>query len=319
MTDTSKAEVTDTAVDAEVQQAETGVTILEAPQTVDQMDALIAVTKRLPEFGKAVDALVGAIIQRSYPGDWVCHPRPGVAEDDQVANMNAAAAERIALFLGISETNWIGPIKSKADDGHHYTYTTEADFSFGKRKIHVISKVGTRDKFFGKADGKWKELDEVQEDDIQKASFRACRKEGVRTLTGTRNIPLKKLRELGFDTSKVNIVGHTSKLTDADKKAKGSDGLIWKEIKVASVEVKKKSPDPKKPWILWNVSDGKVQYSMFADMNSDRLLKLQLHAEDQTPVKIGIKLGSYNGQEQYSIEKVEGEDVKGDAPKEGAK
>lgn len=286
--------------------SETSVTVIEPPQTPDQMDMVIAISKKIEDFGKAVDTIHGAIIKRAFPGGWVCHWKPDVPEEEQVANMGAAEAERIALFLGIQETNWIGPIKEWSEDHKSYSYRTEADFSFGKRTIHVISSAGTKDKFFGYAYGQWKELEDVREDDIKKASFRGARKDGVRTLTGTRNIPLGKLKQLGLDISRVNIVGHSAKMSDTVKKTAGSDGLVWKEIKVSSINKKSESKDPKKPWTLWTVSDGKLTYSMFANPDSKRLQKLTLHEEDQTPVKVGIKVGTYNNQEQYSIERVEG-------------
>lgn len=294
------------AVESEVE-TDGQITVTEPPQTADQMDTVIAVAQRIDAYAKAMDTIISAVVKRSYPGDWVVHKKTGESDENQKANMGAAAAERMATFTGITEKNWTLGAKEFSEDRKHFTYAYEADFTFGKRTIHVISRVGTRDKFFGKANKEWIPLEDVQEDDIKKAAFRACRKEGVRTLLGLRNVPVAKLRDLGFDIAKINFVGFGEKMSDADKKAVDDKGLIWKEIKVASVEKKSESKDPKKPWMLWAVNDGKLSYTMFANTGSDRLLKLYEHQEDQTPVKIGIKIGEYNGKEQYSIEMVDGE------------
>jgi hypothetical protein len=142
------------------------------------------------------------------------------------------------------------------------------------------------------------------------AAFRACRKEGVRGLLGLRGIPLAKLTELGYATDKIKMVNFQEKMSDTDKKAVDDKGLIWKEVKIASVTKKTESKDPKKPWVLWTVNDGKLNYGMFASAESRRLEILTMRQEDQIPIKIGVKVGTYNGQEQYSIEKVDEEESK---------
>lgn len=278
--------------------------------STDGMDAIIAVGAKMEAFTKAMDTILNAVIKRSYVGDWVCHNRQGDKPETFKANIGSAAAERIATFLGIQEKNWTPGVKVKSDDGQYFTWSFEADFGFGKRWIHSIGRASSQDKFFGYANGEWKALEDVKEDDIRMAAFRACRKEGVRGLLGLRSIPISKLKELGYNIDCVRYVNFESKMSDADKKATAADGLIWKEIKVASIMKKSESKDPKKPWILWTVNDGKLNYTMFASKDSSRLALLEMRQEDQLPVKIGVKVGTYNGSEQYSIEKVEGEESK---------
>ena len=273
--------------------------------TVGHMDSMIQVAARVENFAKALDTIYAVIIKRSYEGDWTCHDRQDKPENERKANMGAAAAERIAAFLGITERNWTAR-KEKADDGSSYEWIHEADFTLGSRTIHAVGQAGSRNKFFGFANGEWKPLDEVSEMDVRTASRRAARKCGVRELLGLRNVPLTKLASLGFDLKKVKMVNFTAKLSDADTKATDDKGLVWKEIKIAGVTKDRESKDPKKPWILWKISDGKIIYQMFGGLDSKRLLKLQMCEEDQTAVKVGIKVGEYNGQPQYSIEKIEG-------------
>lgn len=272
----------------------------------DGMDAIIAVGAKMEAFTKAMDTILNAVIKRSYPGDWVCHAKQGDKPENHKANIGSAAAERFAVFLGIQEKNWTAGEKTKSEDGKHFTWTFVADFGFGKRWIHSIGRASSQDKFFGYANGQWKALEDVKEDDMRMAAFRNCRKEGVRGLLGLRSIPISKLKELGYNIENVLYVNFETKMSEEEKKSTSTDGLVWKEIKVASITKKSESKDPKKPWTLWTINDGKLTYSMFAAPESERLAKLTLHQEDQTPIKIGIKIGTYNKQEQYSIEKVEG-------------
>jgi len=295
----------------EEHEATAAVTIIEPPQTADQMDTVIAISKRIEEYAKAHDAIVGAVVKRSYPGDWVCHKKDGDKDEDQKVNMGAAAAERMAAFVGITESNWTAGTKEWSEDRKHYTWTYEADFTFGKRTIHVASRVGTRDKFFGKAKGEWKPLEDVQDDDIKKAAFRACRKEGVRTLLGLRNVPVAKLKDLGFDIAKINYVGFEAKgkALSAESEKKGQDGLATKTIIVKDIkEFSGTSKSTGKEWVRHDIFDKEgAKYALFG--NGARLAKLQDHLEDQLPVevKFSVKITGDNNQfKNYQIEKVAG-------------
>lgn len=306
---------TATAVEAVEEDHETtaAVEIIEPPQSGDQMDAVIAISKRIEDYARAHDMIVGAVVKRSYPGDWVVHKKDSDKDDDQKANMGAAAAERMAAFVGINESNWTAGVKEWSDDKKHYTWTYEADFTFGKRTIHVISRVGTRDKFFGKVSGGWKPLEDVQEDDIKKAAFRACRKEGVRTLLGLRNVPVIKLKELGFDVTKVNFVGFENKgktLGADQKQVNAASGLIERTILVK--EMKKTEGTSKstgRPWIRWDVVDKEgVKYAMFVGQNGSKRADLLSDAYGEAlPIKIEFQVNKTAQGESYQIVKVTGE------------
>lgn len=302
----TKPEVFDSSAETEMMVPETE-HIESAPIALSRghMDDVIQIAAKVGAYAKAMDQIIGTIIQRAYENDFVCHDRSDVPILDRKANIGAACAERIAAFLGITERNW-KVHKEVSDDGKRYTWIHEADFSLGSRAIHAMGQAGTQDKFFGYANQQWKPLEDVRESDIRMASQRACRKEGVRTLLGLRNIPITRLKALGMNVDKIKMVNFQTKIAEEEKKAVDTKGIIWKDIKVVSVTEKNRSKDPKKPWILWNVSDGKIQYTMFAGQESNRLMKLQLCEEDQSTVKVGIKLGTYNGQDTYEIVSIEG-------------
>lgn len=304
MTD-QKPEVAE-PLEAEVVQPEPEAEENQHSLTASHMDGVIAMAAKIESFAKAMDTIIGVIIKRAYDNDWVSHDRGDVQAQDRKANIGAAAAERIAAFLGITERNWKAR-KEVADDGQSYTWIHEAEFTLGNRTIHVMGQAGTKDKFFGYADKAWKPLDEVKESDIRTASLRACRKEGVRTLLGLRNIPITRLQSLGLNIEKIKQVNFQAKIGDGEKKmADPSTGLIWKAI-IPMEMIPKDGTTDGKPWTRWEILDqGRVKYVAFLSRDSKRIKALLEAASKGEPIKVGIKLSTYKNQEQYSIEKVEG-------------
>lgn len=286
-------------------EAEGTVTIVEPPQSADQMDAVIGISKRIDDYALAMDKIIGACVKRSYPGDWVVHKKSGEEDENQKANMGAAAAERMATFTGITETNWTTGGKEWSEDHKHYTWAYEADFTFGKRTIHVISRVGTRDKFFGKDKQGWKPLEDVQEDDIKKAAFRACRKEGVRTLLGLRNVPVAKLKDLGFDITKINFVGfeEKGKALSQEQKKVDETGMSKRQVKIKDIKIGWEGPKNSR----FDVVDAEgVKYNFFGSKESKRGMILQDAKEAGEIVEISFVVKLFNGKEQYEIVKVNG-------------
>lgn len=176
----------------------------------DLMDTYIDIAKKIGEFEKAQTTILNYILRKTYAGDWISHSKQSEPVLMRNANITGAGAERIANALGIRETNWKRSEKQWSDDKKHYTYECQADFSIGRRTVTAYGRASSMDKFFGYANGQWKNLEDVKEDDIKVAAFRNCRKEGVRTLLGLRKIPIKKLQELGFNIDLVHMVNFKS-------------------------------------------------------------------------------------------------------------
>ena len=230
-----------------------------------------------------------------------------------LSRIGAAAAERIAVFLGIQERNWTPGRKEWSEDRKNYTWTHEADFGFKGRWVHAIGKAGSRDKFFSFAHGAWKPLDEIQEDHVKTAAFRSTRKDGIRTLLGLRGIPLTKLKELGFDLNKSAYAGFEEKgktLANDQKQTNKESGLIERSITVK--ELKRAEGTNKttgKPWIRWDVTDTEgVKYAMFVGKGeSKRAALLEDSYGDALPTKIEFQANkSTDGRESYLIQKVNG-------------
>lgn len=281
--------------------------------TIDGMDAVIAVAEKMPAFSKAMDVIINAIIKRSYPGDWVVHAKETDPEEKKKANIGAAAAERIAVFLGIQEKSWTKGVKEWSDDRRHYTWIFEADFGFKNRWVHAIGKAGTRDKFYSVVDGKMKPLEDIQEDHIKTNAFRAARKEGVRLLLGLRSIPVSKLIELGYDKTQIRYASFADKGKQLDESAKTVNketGLAEREIvPMEIVPTEKASTDGKTTyrrlairdtdmtiWTMWSEPGGKGR--------REAILKDALSMKEK--VKVSFKTEQYRGADQYTIEKVNG-------------
>jgi len=301
---------------------ETDAEVLDGPEpeeagselTLDQMAAVIQVSNRLEEYAKAMDRVVGVIIKRAYPGDFVVHAKEGDPDDKKRANIGAAAAERIAAFLGIKESNWRDRGKEWSEDRKHYTYSYEADFTFASRTIHAVGRAGTRDRFFGKEHGKWKPLEEVQEDHIRTAAFRACRKEGVRAILGLRAIPGSKLRELGFDLGKLVYAGFESGSKAIDPSTVKKDeatGQLVAKIRVKSLDMKEGKTAAGKPWRRWDVlaEDG-VRFIMWVDANKDESNRVTLLSQAKVngqESEVIYQVNKTQRGESYQIIKVNGE------------
>jgi len=276
---------------------------------MDNVDMVVQIADRIEKYAAAMDTILRTIVKRAYVGDIVVHRDSKKPDDDQRANFGAAAAERIAAFVGIQEKNWKGPVKEWSDDHKHYTYLYEADFGFGNRWIHSIGKAGTRDKFFGKSKEGWKPLAEVQEDHIRTAAFRACRKEGVRQILGLRNIPVGKLQEMGFDVSRITSVDFESgsRKLDTSTAEKTESGTLKKKILVKSLEMKTGVTPAGKEWTRWDVYDrDNVKYAVFAPANSKRVQTLMEAKARDTEVEIEVKVKQQGEYTNYSIVSVGG-------------
>ena len=187
----------------------------------EMMDRTIEVSEKLAKYEKALDMVLTFIIKRCYAGDFVSHDSEDKPMDERTANINNAAAERIARDLGIRESNRTSPEKITDKEGH-YTFTCTGDFSFRGQVVKAMGQATTRNAFYSKAYGKQKPVAEIREDYVRTECMRDLTKQGVRKIFGLRKIPLTKLEELGYDISKVRVVSFKSGDESQAKKNPGA-------------------------------------------------------------------------------------------------
>jgi hypothetical protein len=160
------------------------------------------------QIGKALDTVRKFVLGRAFPGDWV---RFG----DKI-EMGGAAADRILSSLGLmgveaSFTHWQSWKDTGTDkNGSWFVWYYKADVRIGGLLLEGIEgRAGSRDRFFGYANGAWKDLSDVKESDIRVAARRGVIKEGIKVALGLRSIPANDeafLRGIGLDPSKIKTV-----------------------------------------------------------------------------------------------------------------
>ena len=114
------------------------------------------------------------------------------------ADIGWAEADRIAMTFGVSFVNWTShKAESKDEKGDKYIWSYECDSIFQGRSVHVQGNFSSRDKLLGKTKEGFRPLYEINEQHIQMASMRNCRKEGVKVLFGISRIPVEELIKAG--------------------------------------------------------------------------------------------------------------------------
>lgn len=162
------------------------------------------VAENIDRFVIAQRKIREGIYKIALPGDWVVFGSDDgdnkKAPEDEVANLSYGGCTRIVNTLRTSVTNRseLQRIPHKDEKGDWYEYRQSADFSWNGILIKgVMGVVSTRDKFFGKAYGKIKDVWDVQEHWVARACHRAVIKEGVKLIFGLHQIPVKDLKAAG--------------------------------------------------------------------------------------------------------------------------
>ena len=139
------------------------------------------------------------LLKLAQPGDWVLFKNKKKENDPGKAELGFAGANRIGATLGVSFSNWSAErVAGRDDTGEWYRWEYQCEASHGKRQIRVMGRAGSRDLFFGKEDGVFKELHNVNEGNIKQAAMRAAKKEGVKDLFGLHHMDPKFLAANGI-------------------------------------------------------------------------------------------------------------------------
>ena len=229
-----------------------------------------------------------AILGLAQPGDWVIFGK----DDKAKAEIGFAGAARIASTLGISYTNWTASKEKGTDEkGEWYRWEFECDAVIGKRLIRVYGRAGSRDKFFGKQDGEYKALHDVDEGNIKQAARRAAMKEGTKVLCGLHHMDPEFLKTKGVKLSSASGYSFKGKEESAAEAETAS-------VVVENVTVKQGTAKNGKTWTKYTVTDSEgVAYSTFSETMATEAKKAK---ESKTAVSITFSKGAY-GPELSSI------------------
>ena len=240
---------------AEALTTETAIESIPVVTDDSKIDAIIALAKRVDTIGPAMDKLRTFTLKRAFPGDWVEFRVEN--DSDGTLELTGAAADRIAADLGISFVDWVEPRKEVFADenGEGYTWWYQCAVKLGNRVIErVEGRAGTRDKFFGRAQGAWKPLKDINEADLKTAARHNCMKEGVKLILGIRRIPRAHAATMGLDLGKVRVAEYKSKPGKSNGAAE--EGGKPHEIVVSDVTQKPGSKG-EKTWVLYTITGDK--------------------------------------------------------------
>lgn len=204
------------------------ITIQQDVSPAEQAKYLTEVAKYAPVMKKAQETLLAT---QTYPADW---KRFGNEKDGKMA-LNAAGAERVArLFpIKLADFKCVGKIDFEDEHGKGYRYVYECRAQLKERILYSTGTYSTRDAFLGKAGGEWKDLADINENDIRMAAYRRCQGNAIRALLGIRNIPLDEweriMEQTGQDGSQV--------ASDGVSYASGTKGGTSKDDKSKQVEL----------------------------------------------------------------------------------
>lgn len=239
----------------------------------EQLFALETIAKNADRMIAAKQKVWNVLLKIAKPGDWTVFGSQG----KQKAELGHGGAMRYAAFLGISFTNWSAEKATGTDEkGQWYRWDYECDTVFAGRTIRTYGRAGSRDKFFGKEHGEYKELHDVDEGNLKIAARRAAMKEGVKTLLGLHHIPPAELEAAGVKMGSAS--GYDFK-SDEEKKTDGAElkTLTANIEKVTQRLVKVKGKDTPVYTIhatdgdkfdTWSETDAKVAKASMEDKKS---------------------------------------------------
>ena len=254
--------------------------------SMEDMEWLSNNIGKIAEFQKKI---YYGILQMTIPGDFVVF---GSGEKER-AELSTAACERIAR-IGISVVNSKMTKEVGRDEkGEFFKYTATGTGTFRGRKVDVLSCVSSRDKFYGRADGKLKDVTEVSQTDVEKAAWRGLMKESVKALLGLRRLDPAELRARGVKM--VGSGGHT--FQSKSEKAAASETLVT-GIAEAKLEKSGKKANGA-TWYLYKVTgtEGDVFFT-FDDKEYAKVVEAQ---EAKSTVCITYKKNDRNSNEIISV------------------
>lgn len=167
-----------------------------------QVNEFVHIAGELEKIKRAHDQIIRFILSIAWPGDWVRFRGPN---GEGMLSLSGAGSERIASILGVN-FRWLnngrGEKESGTDElGNWYTWTYTCEAVWRNLTRTASGRESTRNKFFGFADGEWKQLYEIPERNIQISAQRSAQKEGVKQLFGIRAISETAAEKLGLDLS----------------------------------------------------------------------------------------------------------------------
>jgi hypothetical protein len=180
-------------------------------------DMMLAVMERKAANAKKYAELINTIlITQTYPEDW--------KEFSGKMCLSSAGAERIARMFSIKYFDVVAKKEEFADaNGKGYRYIYEGKAEMNGRIIFVMGVYSTRDKFLGFAKNEWKDIVDINENDIRTAAYHRFCGNAVKSLLGLRGMPTERFDTI-FKTAGDNPAGKTTAVNYASGTKGGTSG-----------------------------------------------------------------------------------------------
>ena len=230
----------------------------------DYDHALANFERREALFKKVLQVAISA----TTPKDWV--------NQDGKPYLQSSGAERVAMRFGVVISD-INQVKEDYTDakGTYYVIKTTGRASFGQGEITAIVTCSSRDKFFGRARGELKALEDVDMANIMKKSYTNFTVNAITRLLGIRNLTWEELAKYGIRQEGSNQVSYKKQ------------GAVATPPHTQTQSTPQS--DAKKPYWKWTANDGSewISAQVGSHFGAPFLESLGMRA--------GKKEGMYNG------------------------
>lgn len=178
------------------------------PSVSGNVSDIYWLSENIDKLVEAHNKINNAILRLAKPGDWATFS----SESDAMgtAELGFAGAFRISKTIGISFVNpTVIKVTGEDANGKWFRFESEVTCIFKGNSVRAWGRAGSRDKFFGFANDKWKPVEDINEGNIKMAAVRGAMKEGVKVLLGLHHFPMDDLKKAGIIVSTTR--GHSFK------------------------------------------------------------------------------------------------------------
>jgi len=160
----------------------------------------LAVTQELeiftPDFlavavqrNKAFEQIREMALKATTALDWI--------DQEGTPFLQGSGAEKIARRFGLKITNVRREKFSERDEqGEYYYFRYTSTVGWGAESVDAVGTCSSRDQFFGKRNGQWLPLAEVDITNIEKSAYTNCTSNGVQRFLGIRNVTWDEVERL---------------------------------------------------------------------------------------------------------------------------
>lgn len=153
------------------------------------------------------------LVSSTFKSDWIIQ--------GDTACLKSCGAERIAGDLGDFHWSENRPAQKEEFEDKHgpgYLWKYFHRVSWKGRSVDAMGMYSTRDGFFGKVDGEWRDISDINEANVQRAARHISIGEGIKQLLGLRGWPVELMPKFGMDTKDMKKVDR--EVADPDEQVK---------------------------------------------------------------------------------------------------